>query len=783
MAILHRSTLAPRVLSRDPSTWSEEEAKQVEAFFARESCFDSFSAFAKAFWRLAEPRERCIWTKHLDAICDEAQAKVEEAERRRATFNAIMDRHGWDTDRAQQDLDLAFAGPLGEPLRLVILVPPRHSKSTLMRLLAAWVWLRRPGTQVLYLTAVDTLIETNGVLLRDLFRSPEFQAMQAHLVATKRLPPGDPERGVSEGCSFALRADTYAKEKLQNTAEGTWEGHVLGGRFTGVNSDLTIIDDPHDVDDGLNESSSPASKSRVMADVRSIYKSKVEDRFNSPLWGLCILVMQRVHPEDLADYMISQGAEVVCLPARYDPKHPHVYAKDWRKEPGELLCPARFKAEWLDREQKKDPHGFATKQLLRPTAQEGTKFKRAWFTQTYKDDPHDVARVCDEVVLSVDCANKTGARNDYTSMGVWGRKGSRRILLDRRYFRGELPAVLEAFDALVKEWPEASLKLVEDKANGTSLIQMRRDIIPGIVPVNPKGDKESRANYAQAAYEAKNVWLPANASWLAEYVENMVSFGAGGAHDDDVDMTSQVFERWATGIRPWLTSDQRAIVSQVALGVTVGENAIRWGRREVGRSYYVGIVPGWANGQSAAVAVFVDGRGKMVSVVECNDGGVDRFVSDLAIEASAWFPSDGRYAEQEGLPYTETIRGLLAKRVRVSGDPTKWAGTKGAGNRLKKDEQAALWQRFMEAIGQGRAAVSDSRTLASLEAVVEQQGVPCAPDGTAISGRALAYLLAVQAMMAAPADVMDRNPISYRPTPAPMGSDPWGPNANIARGR
>lgn len=788
MAIVHRAPLPPRQFPSNPDEWTVEDAAAAEAFYAREEQVRSFKSFAKAFWHLAEPRERCIWTKHLDAICDEAQAVWEESEKRRTAYVFIMDAYGWDAEAAQSALDRTFGDV--QPLRLVILVPPRHSKSTLMRLLAAWVWIRRAGTQVLYLTAVDTLIETNGVLLRDMFRSEQYRQLQQHLIATKRATQGDPERGVPEGAVFALRADTYAKEKLQNTAEGTWEGHVLGGRFTGVNSDLTVIDDPHDVDDGLNEASSAASKSRVMADIRSVYKSKVEDRFNSPIFGICILVMQRVHPEDLADYMISQGAMVVCLPARYNPSHPHRYTKDWRTEPGELLCPQRFTNAWHVREQAKDPHGYATKQDLLPTAKEGTKFKRAWFKNRFADDVHAVARACDEVVLSVDCASKTGDRNDFTSMGVWGRRGALRFLLDRRYFKGEIGAVLQAFDELVREWPEATLKLVEDKSAGTQLIQFRRDIVPGIVPINPSGDKDARANYAQAAYEAGNVWLPANVPdkdtrvlkpnpWLNEYVENMVAFGSG-AHDDDVDMTSQVFKRWAEGMRPWLTPEQRTQVGQVAIGLATSDNVIRWARRESGRTYFLGVVPGWANGLSPAVAAFVDGRGRLVAMVEVNDGGVDRFVSDLALEALTWTPMSGRYAEVDGMPFTETVRGLQARRVRVAGDPSKWAGDKGAGYRATRDEQARLWAKFLEAVGQGRAVVPDGRTMAALESVVESNGIPRAPDGQPIGGRALAYLLAMQAMMAAPADAQDPNPFDYRYR-APEQSDMWGPAAAFAR--
>jgi predicted phage terminase large subunit-like protein len=786
-----------------------DQAAQVVATMRMEVQYRLFREFAKGFWDIAEPTAKLIWSHHMDAICDEIQAVTEESDRRRAIAESIYAKYAHNEEAAAAAIETEL-GSLPR-LRLVLLIPPRYSKSTLVqRLLPAWRWLHRPTDQLLALSGVDTLIERDGLALRDIVKSDAYRTMQAYLVATKRLPQGDRRKGVPMGQAFILRADQFAKEKLQNSAGGTRAGHVLGGKYTGVNSDITVIDDPHDVDDGLSETSSPATKLRLMTEVRATYKDKIQDRLNSQIYGIILLIMQRVHPQDLADYMISLGDPVVCLPSEYQPDHPHLYTKgrgwnpngcDWRTVPGEPLNPLRFPASVLAAKRAESPHGYATKELMRPSVQEGVKFRRDWFAHRYDEDPHSIAAECDEVVLSVDCANKAGARNDYTSMGVWGRKGARRYLLARRYFRAELPGLLVEFDTLVAEWPEATLKLVEDKANGTSLIQMRRDTVPGIVPVNPKGDKESRANFATAVYEAGNVWLP-NASWVAEYVENMVGFGAGGMHDDDVDMTSQVMERWAIGVAPWLTPDLRASLSDPRPALTVGEHVVRWERRTdvVARMkgqatkpmltdpipvVFMGLVPGWAQGRagSEAVAVFVDERGRMLSMVEVGTGGVDLFVEEVAMEANYWTERlAARYAELPGGPASQTVSALARKGIRLSARPpqigqaAKFPGQDKAGFTGDKTQTAAVWSAFLAMLSEGLVGVRDGLTLTRLETVVETDGVPRMPDGTPLGGRVLAFLLALELAKSWRAKVVEEEKAKprYNPISAAAVGDIWG---------
>jgi len=778
MALVHTATPQPRVLTGDPSTWTEEDIAASERFYALEGQYRHFREFARAMWHVVEPRvPNPTWGRHMDVVCDELQAMFEEGEQRRAKHGAILARHKWDADAAAPEIAEAFADP--EPLRLVILVPPRHSKSTLMRLFVLWVWLHRPGHQMLYLSAMDALIETNGVLIRDAVKHDRYQALLRHLVATKRLTPGNPEKGAPEGSPFGMRSDQFAKEKLQNTSDGTWEGHVLGGRFTGVNSDLTIIDDPHDVIEGLSDTSSEESKQRAMKEVTSKYRDQVQDRLNSRIFGMIVLIMQRVHNDDLASFMLAQGARHVVLPARYNPEHPYRYVKDWRTKPGEPLWPAQQPEGVLRQiEESESARSWATKYGLLPTVSDGVLFLRSYFTDehAYDDDPHLLAKVCDEVVISVDCASKTGARNDYTSMGVIGRAGRRRLVFDRRHFKGEIAEVLDAFDALCREWPEATLKLVEDKSAGSQVIQLRRHTIPGIVPINPKGDKETRHGWVVKDAREGNLYLPKHAAWRADLVDRLVATGSPGAHDDDADMLAQACERWAVGAQPWLTAELRAGLVDTRPALVATTDTLRWERKDQARmrltgtkggqttdvplSLFVGVVPGWAHGSagSEACAVIVDERGVLLSVVECRSGGVASFAESLAMELHYWNGEVvAHYAELPGMPAMNTVTELRKLGIQMDGrGPTlsgrswtkgayRYPGQRGAGFTGDPIETASLWSSFLGALAHGFARCRDAATLALLETVAEENGLPRMPDKSPIRGRALAFLLAVEA--------------------------------------
>jgi len=109
----------------------------------------------------------------------------------------------------------------------------------------------------------------------------------------------------------------------------------------------------------------------------------------------------------------------------------------------------------------------------------------------------------------------------------------------------DCPATVKAVRDLTQKWPGAIAKLIEDKANGSAVIQMLGSEIPGLLPVNPSGGKIARAQATSPLVEAGNVYLPHPrlAPWVNDFIEECAQF-PNGAHDDQVDAMTQAFLRW-----------------------------------------------------------------------------------------------------------------------------------------------------------------------------------------------------------------------------------------------
>src|SRR5262245_26319212 len=152
------------------------------------------------------------------------------------------------------------------------------------------------------------------------------------------------------------------------------------------------------------------------------------------------------------------------------------------------------------------------------------------------DAPHRV----DEQIQSWDCSFKDLETSDYVVGQAWARVGSKFILADQIRGRMDCPTTVKAVCQLSAKWPGTLAKLIEDKANGSAVIQMLAHHIVGIIPVNPEGGKIARAIAASPLIEAGNVYLPhpLHAPWVNDFIEECAAF-PNGAHDDQVDAMTQ----------------------------------------------------------------------------------------------------------------------------------------------------------------------------------------------------------------------------------------------------
>lgn len=139
---------------------------------------------------------------------------------------------------------------------------------------------------------------------------------------------------------------------------------------------------------------------------------------------------------------------------------------------------------------------------------------------------------------------KDTSGSDYAVGQTWYSEGNTAYLVDMVRERMNFTRTCEAIEAMAAKYPQATIKYVEDKANGPAVIESLRSRVPGIIPVNPEGGKVVRANAVTAYIHAKNVLFPSPALLpnVEELITEMRQFPAG-AHDDTVDAMTQALNQ------------------------------------------------------------------------------------------------------------------------------------------------------------------------------------------------------------------------------------------------
>lgn len=163
----------------------------------------------------------------------------------------------------------------------------------------------------------------------------------------------------------------------------------------------------------------------------------------------------------------------------------------------------------------------------------------------------------DQQLQSWDLSFKQTTSGSYVAGLVAGTLGAQTYLLDRYRERTDFPGTVTAFLAMTERWPQATIRLVEDKANGPALMDTLRSRVPGIVAVSPDGTKEARMHAVAPYVEGGGLVLPhpAIAPWVTEFIDEIVTFPLA-AHDDQADALSQLLRR---------------VMAQTQGGYTMGE--------------------------------------------------------------------------------------------------------------------------------------------------------------------------------------------------------------------
>ncbi len=402
----------------------------------------------------------------------------------------------------------------GRTKRLMVTVPPQHGKSEFWsKYVPSWIIGNWPDTRVILTSYEGDFASTWGRKSRDLLEEygPDTYGIR-----------------VRRDSSAASRWDIQGREGGMITAG-------VGGPITGKGGTIGIIDDP------VKNAQEAQSETR-QAHTWEWYKSTFRTRIRQG--GAIILIMTRWDEKDLAGKLLEDAKktgekwEVLNMPAIAEEND------ILGRQVGQALCPELYnQATLAELERTLGPYWWNALYIGRPSSKTGGIFARAWW-RFY--EPHDLPQHFDQILQSWDCSFKDKADASRVSGTVWGRKGANKYLLDRVNDVMGITDTMRAIVRLSAKWPQARAKLVEDKANGTAVVELLRDEVPGLILVEPKGGKIVRAHATAPDVRAGNVLLPRQAPWVEDYIQEHTSFPRG-KHSDDVDSTSQAVIYMNTG--------------------------------------------------------------------------------------------------------------------------------------------------------------------------------------------------------------------------------------------
>lgn len=480
------------------------------AELSRRQCYGSLEAFAKLIWPVVNPNRELLWTWHMTATCRHLEA--------------------WLNGTIQ---------------RLIINMPPGHSKSFLVSLAApCWAWLDRPHLRFIGASYDMALSNKLNIKRRTILDSTRYRVFLR------------PKWGKAKG--------QWGKILFCNDVEGFMRAASTSTGIMGDHCDFMIIDDPLKARDAWG----PPLKGHV-----DWFKEDACTRFGDLVNACICLVMQRIHPEDLSGYFLKEEPERwehFNLPTEFDPDNRCSTSIGWedpRTEKGELLCPTRFPAEVLDSlKVTLGAASFAGQHNQDPTVGGGQMFNSSWW-QKWTPDPEfgGLPGKVDQWVISIDAAFGESGKSagDWNVTLVVARIGNKAYVITEARARAEFGEFLTfLFGELVADgerragggfadrWKDVPFWRIERAANGAAIVSALKQRMPNscdIRSVVPVDSKEARAATVAPLVESGHVLLPADAPWVDDFIEEASKF-PNTSHNDRVDALTQALDFFGNSI-------------------------------------------------------------------------------------------------------------------------------------------------------------------------------------------------------------------------------------------
>ena len=464
---------------KDFEILSEQDQNEALALLSRydqmekqDKCQNDFIEFVKHMW------PECILGRHHKIIGDK--------------FNKIAQ---------------------GKLKRLIVCLPPRHSKSEFASTyFPAWMMGRKGDLKIIQTTHTAELAVRFGRKVRNIIDSDDYSQVFPDL---------------------QLQADNKSAGRWTTNQEGESFYAGVGGAITGRGADLLIIDDPHSEQDAMSPT--------AMESAYEWYTSGPRQRLQPG--GIIIIVMTRWSTKDLVGKVLKKQGDdhadqwdVVEFPAIMPESDTPLWPEFWKKE--ELLSVkaslpiSKWNSQWMQN----------------PTAEAGSIVKREWWRKW----ENEWVPAYDYVIQSYDTAFSKKETADYSAITTWAifqspdQDTQALILLDAKRVRLDFPELKRLAYEEYKYW-EPDCVLIEAKASGTPLTQeLRRMGIPVTAYTPSRGqDKIARMNSVAPIFESGMVWAP-DESFAEEVIEEMASFPFGD-NDDYCDSATMALMRFRQG--------------------------------------------------------------------------------------------------------------------------------------------------------------------------------------------------------------------------------------------
>jgi len=448
---------------------------------------NDLAAFTRAAWPTLHPGSKLHWNWHLDLLCE---------------YLTLV--------------------RLRKIRRLIINVPPRTAKTSVASIcFPVWDWISQPAETFLCCSYELDLATTHNLERRRLIASPWFQGLFAD--------------------RFRLSADRSLAEEFTNESGGAMLAASVGSRSQGRGGSIIVVDDPI--------SAEAAYSDVTRKGVNDWFQFQLPQRLNDPATSPIVLIQQRLHESDPTGYLLANEAAEwihVKLPLVAEEDEEWIFpisGRVVRRRKGEVLDSKRFPARVVA-EKQRNRLAYSGQYQQEPAPIEGNLIRRSDVRYYGGTDPltgkrdEELPVSFDQTILSVDCSFKDLATSDFVAIAVIGISGRKRFI--RNVVNAHLDAAATEVEIRRQHdlYSPVSGTLIEDKANGSAVIQRLKTHVAGVIEIQPEGGKIGRMYVASAEWQSGDWYVDRNAAWTEAFLQQITMF-PNAKNDDMADTMSQ----------------------------------------------------------------------------------------------------------------------------------------------------------------------------------------------------------------------------------------------------